>query len=97
MNADLVPRQADQVLVRTLYSAISRGTESLVFRGEVPSSQYAEMRAPFQEGEFPAPIKYGYTNVGTVQRGRIDETIWPADRVLSLPPPGPLLRPGPRR
>ena len=69
VNADLAPRQADQVLVRTLYSAISRGTESLVFRGEVPSSQYAEMRAPFQEGEFPAPIKYGYTNVGTVQEG----------------------------
>ena len=69
VNADLAPRQEDQVLVRTLYSGISRGTESLVFRGEVPSSQYEVMRAPFQEGEFPGPIKYGYTSVGEVQEG----------------------------
>jgi NADPH:quinone reductase-like Zn-dependent oxidoreductase len=59
----------DEVLIRTLYSAISRGTESIVFRGEVPASQYAAMRAPFQEGEFPAPVKYGYLNVGIVEVG----------------------------
>jgi threonine dehydrogenase-like Zn-dependent dehydrogenase len=59
----------DEVLVRTLYSGISRGTETLVFRGGVPASQHATMRAPFQEGEFPAPVKYGYLNVGTVERG----------------------------
>ena len=69
VKADLAPRQEDQVLVRTLYSGISRGTESLVFRGEVPSSQYQAMRAPFQEGEFPGPIKYGYTSVGEIQDG----------------------------
>jgi len=59
----------DEVRVRTLYTAISRGTESLVFRGEVPSSQYPVMRAPFQQGEFPAPVKYGYCNVGVVEAG----------------------------
>ena len=69
VTADLVPRQDDQVLVRARYSGISRGTESLVFRGEVPTSQYDAMRAPFQEGEFPGPIKYGYTSVGEVQAG----------------------------
>jgi NADPH:quinone reductase-like Zn-dependent oxidoreductase len=58
-----------QVLVRTLRSAVSRGTETLVFRGGVPPSQYAAMRAPFQEGEFPAPVKYGYLNVGAVEQG----------------------------
>ena len=57
------------VLVRTRYSAISRGSESLVFRGEVPPSEYRRMRAPFQAGEFPAPVKYGYSNVGVVERG----------------------------
>jgi threonine dehydrogenase-like Zn-dependent dehydrogenase len=57
------------VLVRTRFSAISRGTESLVFRGEVPPSQYDAMRAPFQEGEFPAPVKYGYISVGQVEEG----------------------------
>jgi threonine dehydrogenase-like Zn-dependent dehydrogenase len=57
------------VLVRTLYSGVSRGTETLVFRGAVPTSQYSAMRAPFQEGDFPAPVKYGYLNVGIVEQG----------------------------
>jgi threonine dehydrogenase-like Zn-dependent dehydrogenase len=57
------------VLVRTLYSGVSRGTETLVFRGGVPDSQHALMRAPFQEGDFPAPVKYGYLNVGLVEQG----------------------------
>ncbi|MGW1894847.1 zinc-dependent alcohol dehydrogenase [Streptomyces sp. NPDC002004] len=60
---------AGEVLVRTLCSGVSRGTETLVFRGEVPESQYTAMRAPFQEGEFPAPVKYGYLNVGVVEEG----------------------------
>jgi threonine dehydrogenase-like Zn-dependent dehydrogenase len=59
----------DEVLVRTLRSGISRGTETLVFRGRVPPGQHDAMRAPFQEGEFPAPVKYGYLNVGAVERG----------------------------
>lgn len=59
----------DDVLVRTRYSAVSRGTEALVFRGGVPASQHDIMRAPFQEGDFPAPVKYGYLNVGTVESG----------------------------
>ncbi len=65
-----IPAVCDgHVLVRTRYSAISRGTESIVFRGEVPPSQYETMRAPFQEGDFPAPVKYGYINVGEVVEG----------------------------
>jgi threonine dehydrogenase-like Zn-dependent dehydrogenase len=62
----------DEVLVRTRYSAVSRGTESLVFQGRVPESQHDVMRAPFQEGDFPAPVKYGYLNVGTVESGPSD-------------------------
>ena len=57
------------VLVRSLYSGVSRGTESLVFRGEVPPSEYRNMRAPFQAGDFPAPVKYGYISVGRVEAG----------------------------
>ena len=60
------------VRVRTLRSGVSRGTETLVFRGGVPASQYAAMRAPFQEGDFPGPLKYGYLNVGTVEHGPPD-------------------------
>ena len=57
------------VTVRALFSGISRGTESLVFTGHVPPSEYARMRAPFQSGDFPAPVKYGYASVGIVERG----------------------------
>ena len=58
---------ADDVLVRALYSGISRGTEALVFQGRVPASEYQRMRAPFQAGNFPAPIKYGYASVGRIE------------------------------
>jgi threonine dehydrogenase-like Zn-dependent dehydrogenase len=60
---------SDDVMVRTLRSGISRGTETLVFRGAVPPGQYAAMRAPFQDGDFPGPVKYGYLNVGIVEHG----------------------------
>ncbi len=60
---------ADDVLVRTRWSGVSRGTESLVFSGRVPPSEFTRMRAPFQAGDFPAPVKYGYANVGVVEAG----------------------------
>jgi threonine dehydrogenase-like Zn-dependent dehydrogenase len=58
-----------EVSVRTLHTGVSRGTETLVFQGRVPESQWAAMRAPFQDGDFPAPVKYGYLNVGVVEAG----------------------------
>lgn len=64
------PPADGEVRVRNLFSAVSRGTEALVFRGEVPESEYARMRAPFQEGDFPGPLKYGYIGVGVVEDGR---------------------------
>ncbi|KRF36090.1 zinc-dependent alcohol dehydrogenase [Nocardioides sp. Soil805] len=57
------------LLVRTLRSAVSRGTEALVFGGHVPRDQYDSMRAPFQDGAFPGPVKYGYLSVGLVDAG----------------------------
>ena len=71
-SADLPDPGAGEVLVRTLVSGISRGTEALVFRGGVPPSQYPAMRAPFQEGDFPGPVKYGYLSVGVVESGPDD-------------------------
>lgn len=58
-----------EAVVRTLYSGVSRGTEAIVFRGGVPPNQHAIMRAPFQDGTFPGPVKYGYLNVGVVEQG----------------------------
>jgi threonine dehydrogenase-like Zn-dependent dehydrogenase len=56
-----------ELRMRALASGISRGTESLVFEGKVPASERQRMRCPFQEGEFPAPVKYGYASVGVVE------------------------------
>jgi len=88
-----------EVLVRTLRSGVSRGTETLVFRGGVPVDQRAVMRAPFQEGELPGPVKYGYLNVGVVEAGPanlVGRTVFclyphqsayvvPADAVVTVP------------
>src|SRR5205823_7630366 len=60
---------AADVVVRALYSGISRGTEALVFQGRVPQTEFSRMRAPFQAGNFPAPVKYGYASVGRIERG----------------------------
>ena len=57
------------VVVRTLFSGVSRGTEALVFNGRVPATEHDRMRAPYQQGAFPAPVKYGYANVGVVESG----------------------------
>lgn len=88
-----------EVAVRTLYSGISRGTESLVFEGRVPESEWQRMRAPFQEGDFPGPVKYGYVSVGVVEAGETsllgrevfclyphqDRYVVPTDAVMPLP------------
>lgn len=81
----------DEALVRTLYSSISRGTEGLVFRGEVPESEWQRMRAPFQVGSFPFPVKYGYASVGEVLEGAPDMvgrtvfSLYPHQSIYTVP------------
>lgn len=95
----LATLEENEVRVRALYSGISRGTESLVFNGRVPASEFSRMRAPFQSGEFPAPVKYGYCSVGRVEQGPdalLNKTVFclfphqdyytvPASAVLEVP------------
>jgi threonine dehydrogenase-like Zn-dependent dehydrogenase len=94
------------VLVRTSYTGISRGTETSVFLGRVPASEHDRMRAPFQEGDFPGPVKYGYLNVGVVEQGPatlLGRTVFtlfphqsafvvPAGAVVPVPPGVPARR-----
>ena len=79
----LPPPAAGELRVRALHGAISRGTELLVLAGHVPPSEHTRMRAPFQEGDFPAPVKYGYVSVGEVEAGPPG---WPGRRVFCLHP-----------
>lgn len=60
---------AGDMRVRMTASGISRGTERLVLWGRVPESEHARMRCPFQAGDFPWPVKYGYCAVGVVETG----------------------------
>ena len=62
----------EDVLIRMLWSGISRGTERLVFQGRVPASENSRMRCPHQQGDFPYPVKYGYCAVGQVEDGPDD-------------------------
>lgn len=68
-HEQLPPVREGDVLVRTLYTGVSRGTEASVFGGHVPAGERERMRAPFQAGDFPGPVKYGYLNVGVVGSG----------------------------
>jgi threonine dehydrogenase-like Zn-dependent dehydrogenase len=80
-----------EIRVRALYSAISRGTERLVFAGRVPETEFERMRAPFMGGMFPFPVKYGYAMVGWVECGpvelqdRIVFALHPHQSVFTLP------------
>ncbi len=65
----LPPLKQGDALVRMLYSGVSRGTERLVFKALVPSSEYERMRGPNMGGDFPHPVKYGYQAVGIVEEG----------------------------
>jgi hypothetical protein len=65
----LAPLIPHHVRVRALHGALSRGTEALVLAGRVPESEFERMRAPFMDGAFPFPVKYGYATVGRVEAG----------------------------
>jgi 2-desacetyl-2-hydroxyethyl bacteriochlorophyllide A dehydrogenase len=94
IRAEVLPVPAgDDVVVQTLFSGISRGTESLVFAGRVPPSEWTRMRAPFQEGDFSGAVKYGYINVGRVEcgppelKGRNVFTLYPHQTRYVVPAP----------
>lgn len=89
-QADIRPAQMGQgTRVETLFTGISRGTERLVSSGSIPASEHDRMRAPFQQGNFPFPVKYGYANVGRategVHAGRHVFALFPHQDVFRLP------------
>jgi len=87
----LVPPAEDEVRVRALFGAVSRGTEALVLAGRVPVSEFERMRSPFMAGNFPFPVKYGYATVGVIEggaeasRGRTVFTLHPHQNFFNIP------------
>jgi hypothetical protein len=86
----LPPPSAGEVRLAATLSALSRGTERLIFSGRVPESEYERMRAPFMSGAFPFPVKYGYAMVGRVEdgpaalKGRLAFALYPHQTAFNL-------------
>ncbi len=85
---DLLAPAPDQVLVRSLYSGISAGTEMLVYRGQIPDSLAldANLSALGQE-PFQYPLQYGYACVGQIEQvGSSVDDSWIGKTVFSFQP-----------
>lgn len=83
----LPPVAADQVLVQTLVSAISPGTELLVYRGQVPRGIAVDETIDSLAGDFSYPLKYGYAAVGRVIAvGNQVESAWHNRLVFAFNP-----------
>jgi len=65
-DEELPPPGAGQALVQTELSAISAGTEMLVYRGQTPGGMAVDATIGALEGDFAYPLKYGYASVGRV-------------------------------
>jgi 2-desacetyl-2-hydroxyethyl bacteriochlorophyllide A dehydrogenase len=79
--------KSDQVLVRTLLSAISAGTELLVYRGEFPQDLAVDESIQALQGDFSYPLKYGYSSVGQViETGADISSDWMGRQVFAFQP-----------
>src|SRR5207253_8835419 len=75
----------DEVRVRAALSAISHGTEMLVYRGEVDADLALDL--PTLAGGYGFPLKYGYANVGhAVAVGGDGRGVREGDLVFALHP-----------
>jgi NADPH:quinone reductase-like Zn-dependent oxidoreductase len=88
---ELTLPRPDEVRVRALCGALSRGTEALVLAGRVPATEFERMRAPFMAGNFPFPVKYGYSTVGVIETGpaclagRVVFVLYPHQTLFNVP------------
>lgn len=90
LRQEALPAGNGLVEVETLFTGISRGTESIVFAGAVPQSERERMRCPHQAGDFPFPVKYGYANVGRIltggRAGELAFSLFPHQDRFAVPP-----------
>ena len=86
LRDDIAPAPgAGEVRIRAVASAISQGTEMLVYRGQVSADLPLDL--PTLAGSFAFPIKYGYASVGQVlDTGRDVETVTSGHVVFVLHP-----------
>jgi len=83
----LPPPEPGQLLLRTLVSAISSGTELLLYRGQVPPDMAADLTIPALSGRLVFPCKYGYSLVAeVVEAGSLPLAGWEGKRVFAFHP-----------
>jgi 2-desacetyl-2-hydroxyethyl bacteriochlorophyllide A dehydrogenase len=76
-----------QVLVQTIISAISPGTELLIYRGLAPADLAKDETINSLTGDFSFPLKYGYATVGRVMElGRGVAPEWDGRLVFAFHP-----------
>lgn len=66
VEEDLPPPGAGEAQVETIVSAVSPGTEMLIYRGQAPSDMAVDDTIAALGGTFSFPIKFGYAAVGRV-------------------------------
>jgi 2-desacetyl-2-hydroxyethyl bacteriochlorophyllide A dehydrogenase len=78
---------AGEVLVSASVSAISAGTELLIYRGEAPPDLAADATLPALAGTLRFPLRYGYAVVGeVVAAGAGVDSAWRGRRVFAFQP-----------
>jgi 2-desacetyl-2-hydroxyethyl bacteriochlorophyllide A dehydrogenase len=78
---------ADEVLVETTCSAISAGTEMLVYQGRFPRDLEADSVISSLRGGFKYPVAYGYASVGVIKEtGTRVDTAWRDQLVFAFQP-----------
>ena len=91
-DVDVVPLQSpepdpESVVVETLVSAISAGTELLVYHGDVDSETLADESLPALDGTLSYPVRYGYSAVGrVVATGAEVDSAWHDRTVFAFNP-----------
>ncbi|MFW6385515.1 MAG: zinc-dependent alcohol dehydrogenase [Halodesulfurarchaeum sp.] len=77
----------DQVLVETALSAISGGTELLIYRGDAPTDRPADETLDALDGDLSYPLRYGYSAVGDViEAGSAVSDEWVGRTVFAFNP-----------
>lgn len=80
-------RAPDELLVETRVSAISAGTELLIYHGEAPKELPADETLDALEGDLSYPLRYGYATVGDViETGPDVDDDWTGRTVLAFNP-----------
>ncbi len=83
-SEELRPLKPGEMRIQALYSAISAGTELLLYRGQIPAGMSLDAAFPDAREKIAYPVKYGYSMVGEVVETASDLTAWMGKRIFAF-------------